>query len=57
MKIKFVYLGMKENHLRIAKKLIEVMYNVNIASINFEDGSGSTFIVTLANGENKFYRL
>ena len=57
MKIKFVSLGMKENHLRIAKKLIEVMYNVNIASINFEDGSGSTFVVTLANGENKFYRL
>jgi hypothetical protein len=37
---------MKDNHLRIAKELIEVRYGVEITSIDFEDGSGSKFIIT-----------
>jgi hypothetical protein len=37
---------MKDNHLRIAKELIEVRYGVKVTSIDFEDGSGSKFIIT-----------
>lgn len=37
---------MKDNHLRIAKELIETRYGVKVTSIDFEDGSGKKFIVT-----------
>ena len=51
----FVSLGMnmKENHLRIAKELLETRFNVKITSIEFEDGSGDKFIVTTANNPTK----
>ena len=54
-KDKFIYLGMnmKENHLRIAKELLETRFNIKITSIEFEDGSGSKFIVTTANNPTK----
>lgn len=44
---------MKENHLRIAKELLETRFHVKITSIEFEDGSGSKFIVTTANNPTK----
>ena len=46
-------MNMKENHLRIAKELLEARFNVKIISIEFEDGSGNKFIVTTANNPTK----
>jgi hypothetical protein len=37
---------MQNQHLRIAKELIELKYNVKVINIEFEDGSGNKFIVT-----------
>ena len=37
---------MKENHLRIAKMLIELRFKVEVISIEFEDGAGNKFLVT-----------
>ena len=36
----------ERSHLRLAKELIELKFKVQIATIDFEDGSGSKFIVT-----------
>jgi hypothetical protein len=44
---------MKENHLRIAKELLEARFNVKITSIEFEDGSGCKFIITTASNPIK----
>ena len=37
---------MEQSHLAIAKELIELKWNVKVATIEFEDGSGRKFIVT-----------
>ena len=37
---------MQNQHLRIAKELIELKYNILVLGIEFEDGSGNKFIVT-----------
>ncbi len=37
---------MQNQHLRIAKELIELKYNIQVLNIEFEDGSGNKFIVT-----------
>jgi hypothetical protein len=37
--------SMEQSLLRIAKKCIELEYQVEIISIDFEDGSGNKFIV------------
>ena len=39
-------LTMTCSHLDIAKELIELKFKVQVASIEFEDGSGKKFIVT-----------
>ena len=46
-------------HLRIAKELLETRFHVKITSIEFEDGTGSKFIVTTANnpGKRQFVKL
>ena len=36
---------MQNQHLRIAKQLIELKYNIQVLGIEFEDGSGNKFIV------------
>ena len=47
---------MQENHLKIAKELIEKLFNVKIISIEFEDGSGRSFnVVTSTNPLKKRY--
>jgi hypothetical protein len=43
----------RDNHLRIAKELLEARYNVKIISIEFEDGSGSKFIITTSSNPAK----
>ena len=41
---------MQATHLRLAKELIELRYLIKVDSIRFEDGSGSKFLVTSAEG-------
>jgi hypothetical protein len=50
---------MKQSHLRLAKELIEIKIASKINTIDFEDGSGSTFIYTTVGSprDNKFIRL
>jgi hypothetical protein len=50
---------MKQSHLRLAKELIEIKIGSKILTIDFEDGSGNTFIYTTVDnpGETKFIRL
>jgi len=50
---------MKQSHLRLAKELIEIKTKSKVSTIDFEDGSGSTFNYTTVDSprENKFIRL
>jgi hypothetical protein len=50
---------MKESHLRLAKELIEIKTKERVGTIEFEDGSGSTFIYTIEHNPHikKFIRL
>ena len=53
---------MKEAHLQLAKQLIELKHlreGIKVASIDFEDGSGSTFIfsTTIDPNHKIFIRL
>jgi hypothetical protein len=40
-------------HLDITRQLIELKYNVRITSIEFEDGSGTSFNITTTGWEPK----
>ena len=44
---------MQTAHLDIARQLIELKYNVRITSIEFEDGSGTSFNITTTGWEPK----
>ena len=50
---------MKQSHLRLAKELIEIKTKSKVSTIDFEDGSGNTFIYTTVEnpGNIKFIRL
>jgi hypothetical protein len=37
---------MEKSHLRIAKEYIELLFKVEVLSIDFRDGVGNKFIVT-----------
>lgn len=41
----------------LAKQLIEIKYQVEIHSIEMEDGSGRCFNVVHKDGTKKFYRI
>ena len=44
---------MQRAHLDIARQLIELKHNVRIISIEFEDGSGTSFNITTTGWEPK----
>ena len=50
---------MRQSHLRLAKELIEIKIASKINTIDFEDGSGNTFIYTTVDdpGKIKFIKL
>ena len=46
------YTPMEKSLLNIAKQLIEIKFQVEVDSIEFEDGSGSKFIVVTKSDPN-----
>ena len=50
---------MKQSHLRLAKELLEIKIASKVLTIDFEDGSGNTFIYTTVDNPNdiQFIRL
>ena len=50
---------MKQSHLRLAKELIQIKTKQRVITIDFEDGSGSTFLYTTEQYPHikKFIRL